>query len=279
MAVESVLITGASSGIGLHLAHEFARNGHPLVLVAPDAAELDRLAIGIGNDFGVDVLPVACDLRQPDATDYIASRLGGRHIDILVNNAGHGQRGQFWTVPLERHLSIVQLNIEAVLRLTARFLPPMLERGRGRIMNTASVAGFEPGPLLAVYHASKAFVLSFSEALAQELDGSPVTVTALCPGPTDTDFFTKADMLHSRAFQEAKVMAPQDVARAGYEGVMQGDPVVVPGMGNKALVFARRLLPEMTQARMNEKLYQDAAPDKRTRTRGDIERGADHGGH
>src|SRR5204862_2973901 len=118
----------------------------------------------------------------------------GEAVEILVNNAGHGFRGNWWQIPVQQDISMVALNIEAVLRLTKLFLPPMLQRGRGRILNTASIAGFQPGPLLATYHATKAFVLSWSEALAIELEKQPITVTALCPGATDTDFFPKADM-------------------------------------------------------------------------------------
>jgi short-subunit dehydrogenase len=147
----------------------------------------------------------------------------------------------------------------------------MLSRNRGRIMNTASVAGFEPGPLLAVYHASKAFVLSFSEGLATELENTPITVTALCPGPTDTDFFPKADMLDTRAFQKADVMAPQDVAEIGYKAFMKGDRTVVTGGMNKALVWARRILTESAQAKVNEKFYEEVKPEQQKRHRGDIE--------
>jgi uncharacterized protein len=273
MHPETALITGASSGIGLHLAREFAAHRHRVVLVAPDAGELVGIADAIEREFDVSAIAIPCDLEREDAADLIARQLDQQacEVDILVNNAGHGQKGRFWELPVERHLSVLRLNVEAVLRMTARLLPPMLLRRRGRIMNTASVAGFEPGPLLAVYHASKAFVLSFSEALALELDGSGVSVTALCPGPTDTDFFIKADMLGTRAFQQAQLMAPQEVARAGYEALMAGDRIVVPGAANKALVFARRFLPEMAQARMHEKLYEELPVDKRGRTRGDVE--------
>ena len=191
------------------------------------------------------------------------------YIDILVNNAGFSQRGKFWEIPIEHEISMLRLNIEAVLRLTKLFLPLMLRRHHGRVLNVASVAGFEPGPLFAVYHASKAFVLSLSEALATELEGTGVTATALCPGPTDTDLFERSGTLSARMFQKVNLMAPQDVAKAGYEGLMAGERVVVPGVANKIIVFSRRLLPEATLAKMTEKLYVDT-PD-RTRKRGDKE--------
>ncbi len=271
MNTETTLITGASSGIGLHLAHEFAKHGHPLVLVAPDDAELRRVAAELGQAHGVEVQTVAKDLRQAEAVDELAAQLEGRTVEILVNNAGHGQKGKAWEIPLEEDVSMLRLNVEAVVRLTKRFLPAMVGRGRGRILNTASVAGFEPGPGYAVYSSTKAFVLSYSEALATELEETGVTVTALCPGPTDTDFFPKADLMGTRAFQQANLMAPQDVAEAGYKALMAGDRVIVPGLANKAMVFARRFLPESAQAKFNAALTDDVPEDQQKRDRGDVE--------
>ncbi|MBV9998283.1 MAG: SDR family oxidoreductase [Verrucomicrobia bacterium] len=271
MSKETTLITGASSGIGLHLAKEFARHGHPLVLVAPVEAELQAVASDLRGSHNVDVRVIATDLREADSETAIRQGVGDRAVDILVNNAGHGKKGKAWEIPLEEDLSMVRLNVEAVLRLTKMFLPPMVERGHGRILNTASVAGFEPGPGYAIYAATKAFVLSYSESLATELKDTGVTLTALCPGPTDTDFFTKADMMGTRAFQEAQLMAPQDVAETAYKALMSGDRVIVPGLSNKALVFARRFLPESAQAKLNEMLTDDAPPEKQKRDRGDME--------
>ncbi len=272
---QTTLITGASSGIGLHLAHEFARHGHPLVLVAPVESELEEIAAHMRTAHGVDAHVIAKDLERPEAAQEIFDHLGrsGISTDILVNNAGHGQKGKFWEIPLERDLSMLRLNIEAVVRLTKLFLPLLIVR-KGRILNTASVAGFEPGPGLAVYHATKAFVLSLSESLATELDDTGVTVTALCPGPTDTDFFPKANMTETVAFQKANLMAPQDVASAGYKALMSGTRVVVTGAANKAMVFSRHLIPESAQAMMNEKLYEDVDPEEHQRERGDVERKA-----
>src|ERR1041385_1673920 len=168
----------------------------------------------------------------------------------------------------------LRLNIEAVLRLTKYFLPPMVQRRRGRILNVGSIAGFNPGPLLSVYHATKAFVNSWSEALATELKDNDcgVTVTTLCPGPTDTDFFPKAGMVETRAFQKASVSAPQDVAKAGYEGLMKGELFVVPGMMNKALVASRRILSDGAQASLNEAFYKKVPPEDQKRERGDFEK-------
>ena len=270
---EPALITGASSGIGLHLAREFARHGHPVILVAPVQSELDEVAAAIRADFEVPAHAFAQDLREEQAVEKLFEQITttGLLPGILVNNAGLGRRGRFWKIPLVEDLSMIRLNIEAVVRLTKRTLPILLERGRGRVLNTASVAGFEPGPLFAVYHATKAFVLSFSESLATELADTPVTVTALCPGPVDTDFFPKADMIDTGAFQKAQVLAPQEVAEAGYKALMAGERVVVPGLANKALAFSRRVLPEAAQAKINEKLYERTGPDERKRERGDVE--------
>lgn len=272
---ERALITGSSSGIGLALAREFARHQHPLVLTAPVESELQAIALELRRAHGVEVQTFAANLEEPSAAERIfnaAQNAGG--VDILVNDAGLGQRGRFWEIPIERDISIIRVNIEAVVRLTKLFLPPMVSRNHGRILNVASIAGFEPGPLLAVYHASKAFVLSFSEALGTELDETDVTVTALCPGATDTDFFSKAGMEETRVFQEGNVMAPDEVAEKGYAALMRGDRVYVPGAMNRTLVFSRRVMTEGAQASLNEKFYENA--DEHKRDRGDIEHESRH---
>lgn len=274
---ETVLITGASSGIGYELAREFARHGHDLVLVAPVAPELLDVASRLGAEYHVNVKPIAADLRSELAADDIFAEVAasGLSVQILVNNAGLGRRGHFWDISLEDDISMIRLNIEAGVRLTKRFLPAMLATRRGRILNTASIAGFEPGPMLAVYHATKAFMLSWSEALATELEDTGVTLTVVCPGPVDTDFFTKADMVDTRVFQKGKVMAPQEVAKTAYEALMKGERLIVPGASNKALVFGRRFLTESAQAKMNEKMYAETDPGERQRERGDIEHEAE----
>ena len=221
---------------------------------------------------------IAKNLELPESAQEIFDEVSAENlpVEILVNNAGHGFRGKWWELSIEQDISMVQLNIEAPLRLTKLFLQPMLARGRGSILNTASIAGFEPGPLLAVYHATKAFVLSWSEALAIELSGTPITVTALCPGATDTDFFIKAQMIETRAFQKWNVMAPQEVAKAGYEGLMNRELFVVPGGVNKAMVAARRVLSESVQAKFNKMLYEPVPAAEQKRHRGDFEKAARH---
>src|SRR4051812_23011508 len=273
MNTETALITGASSGIGLHLAHEFAKHGHPVVLVAPVESELREVAAHMKSHHGVEARVIAKDLEQPGAAQEIYTELAGAgvEVEILVNNAGHGFYGKWWEQPIEHDLSMVRLNIEAALRLTKLFLPPMVRRGRGRILNTASVVGFMPGPLQNTYSATKAFVLSWSEALATELEETSITVTALCPGATDTDFFEKAGSENMKARQSENVMAPQDVAKEGYEALMNGELFVVTGAANKAMIAARRILPVSTQAKMNKLQHEEAAPEDRTHHRGEKE--------
>ncbi len=192
-------------------------------------------------------------------------------IDILCNNAGHGFHARWWELPIEKDLSMIRLNIEAVMRLTKLFLPPMVQRNRGRILNTASVAGFMPGPLQATYYATKAFVLSWSEALASELDDTDISVTALCPGVTDTDFFPKGGAEDIKARQSSNVMSPQDVAKEGYNALMDEELFVIPGAANKAMIATRRILPVTTQAKMNKKMNSDVPPGKATHERGEKE--------
>jgi short-subunit dehydrogenase len=277
MKTETVLITGAASGIGLALAKEFANHGHDLVLTSRVDSELTDVAAELTSKHQIDVGTLAFDLEQSDAPKQLFDSIQREDmgIDILVNNAGLGYLGKFWELPIENQLSIIRVNIEAVVRLTHLFLPQMINRNSGRVLNTASVAGFEPGPLLAVYHASKAFVLSFTEALAVELEETKITVTALCPGATDTDFFPKAGMLDTKAFQKGPVMAPQEVAELAYKALMRGDRTVVAGGANKAMVFARRFMTEGAQAKMNKKFYERAKPAQQKRQRGDFERKAE----
>ncbi|HEX5222223.1 MAG TPA: SDR family oxidoreductase [Verrucomicrobiae bacterium] len=259
MKRETALITGASSGIGLALATEFARNGHALVLTAPHHDQLEKVAAQITKQHDVEVAIIEKDLTKPDAAEQIFRELRAAHtsVGILVNDAGIGQHGRFAETPIERDIAIVRLNIEATLRLTKLFLQNLQTHRDARILNVASIAGFEPGPLLAVYHASKAFVLSFSEALAIELEDTEITVTALCPGATDTDFFRKADMTETRIYKKGKLMPADTVAAGAYQALLRGDSIYVPGPANKVLVFVRRLTSAPLQARMNQRFYEE----------------------
>jgi short-subunit dehydrogenase len=251
------LVTGASGGIGYELARILARHGYDLVLVARSADKLAALAERLELDHGIQVRAIAKDLARPDAAAEIHQWLAaeGLTVDVLVNNAGMGLLGKFAEIGIEGDVEMLRLNVEAPTLLTRLLLPSMLERGSGRILNLASTAGFQPGPLMAVYYATKAYVLSFSEALANELAGTGVTVTALAPGPTETGFSSRAGSEQSRLFQGA-TMDARTVAEAGYAALMAGKPVVVPGFRNRILAFGVRLVPRrvVTQIarRMNE---------------------------
>ena len=241
----TALVTGASSGIGLELATLLARSRHDLVVVARNRDRLEAVAGGLREEFGVAVTVLAKDLAGPAAPAGIAGELSasGTVVDILVNNAGLGVYGPFAKTPIEKELETIQLNVAALTHLTKLFLPGMLERRRGRILNVASTAAFQPGPLMAVYYATKAYVLSFSEALTNETAGTGVTVTTLCPGPTLTDFQRRAGFGNVPLLKSPLVMSAADAARAGYEGMMRGRRLVIPGAINKTLVQALRVTP------------------------------------
>jgi short-subunit dehydrogenase len=200
----TALLTGASSGIGYELAKLFAQDHYNLVLVARSAGELTQLADELQREHSISAKPIALDLTAVPAPQFLFDQLQreGIAVDILVNNAGYGKFGEFAKIPLEESLGQIQLNVIALTHLTKLFLGPMLERRAGKIMNVASTAGFQPGPLMAVYYATKAYVISFSEALANEVSGSGVTVTCLCPGVTDTGSGTRRHREH-HALQEA----------------------------------------------------------------------------
>jgi short-subunit dehydrogenase len=252
----AALVTGASGGIGLALAEQFAENGHDVVLVARSAARLVEVGRELEDRYGVRSTILPGDLADPEAPRTLAQSVTekGLVVDFLVNNAGFGLRGAFAETDIERELEMIQVNITALTHLTKLFLPSMLERGRGGVLNVASTAAFAPGPGIAVYSASKSYVLLFSEALAAELEGTGVSVTALCPGSTRTRFAATAGMESSRLFRSGKVMEAGPVARAGYEGLMKGKPVVVTGLQNRLLVQSMRVSPRRMVARIAKAL-------------------------
>ena len=240
------LITGASAGIGAELARVFAAHGHDLVVVARRAVELQTLAAELQRAHGVDVAVRAMDLARREAPAELHAAIddAGLEIGILVNNAGFGTYGEFATTDLSLELEMLQLNVATLTALTKLFLPDMLTRGGGRILNVASTAAFQPGPLMAAYYASKAYVLSLTEALAAELRGSGVTATALCPGPTRSEFQARAGMAGVRLASAGPfLMDARTVAELGYRGLLRGRAVVVPGLVNKLGVLSVRLLP------------------------------------
>ncbi|HEX8285262.1 MAG TPA: SDR family oxidoreductase [Pyrinomonadaceae bacterium] len=232
----TALVTGASGGIGEELARLFAADGHSLVLVARSRDKLERLAGELQQKHNVSARVLAADLARPESPREIFDELqsAGVQVDALVNNAGFGSYGLFAETDLRQELELLQVNVVALTHLTKLFLPPMLARRRGYVMNVASTASFQPGPLMAVYYASKAYVLSLSEALANECGGTGVRVSALCPGPTETGFVAAAGMGDSKLFDRA-VMDARTVAVAGYRGLLAGEAVVIPGFRNNFL--------------------------------------------
>ena len=254
---QTALITGASSGIGYELTKRFAQEGYDLVMVARSEEPLRRCAAALQAASGVSTTVIAMDLARPSAPGELARQLeaAGRSIDVLINNAGFGAHGPFAETDLAVELEMVQVNVVAVMELTKRLLPGMLERRRGMILNVASTAAFQPGPLMAVYYATKAYLLSFSEALANELRGTGVSVTALCPGPTRTSFQQRSGMEHSRLMSGA-LMEAEAVARCGYEGLMRRKVVVIPGWKNRLLAFGVRLLPRSVVTRAVRRLQE-----------------------
>lgn len=247
----TALVTGASGGIGYELARLCAADGYDLVLVARDEAALARAAGELTAGRTIAARVVAADLARPDAPGEVAEMLAadGVAVDLLVNNAGIGAYGPFAASDLATQLALLRLNVVALTELTGRFLPGMLARRSGTILNVASTAAFLPGPLMATYYASKAYVLSFSEALAEEVRGTGVTVTALCPGPTRTDFHRQAAMRDSRMLRYRLAMDAAAVARAGYRGMQRGRRVVVPGRANWLMTQAVRAAPRALLAR------------------------------
>ena len=251
----TALITGASSGIGLELAKLFARSGHNLVLVARSKDSLDALAEGLVREHGVAVRVIPKDLSDPTAPRELYAELAEHSIpiEVLVNNAGFGLRGPFAESDLDEQLEMLRVNVVAVTHLTRLFVSDMVGRGKGKILNLGSTAGLVPGPLMAVYYATKAYVLSFSQALSIELAGSGVTVTALIPGATRTGFADRAGTSESRLFRGA-TMDAEAVAGIGYRGLMQGKAIVVPGLRNRALAFGTHLAPQRVLSQIARRL-------------------------
>lgn len=251
------LVTGATMGIGYELAKLFAKDGYNLIIVARTEEDLQQRAQEFSQEYNVEVIPIAKDLFKPDAPfelyDEIKSK--GLLVDVLVNDAGQGQYGLFVESDIHRYLEIIQLNVNALTVLTHLFLKDMVARNQGKILQVASVASELPGPWQAVYHATKAYVLHLTEGLIRELKDSNVTMTALQPGATETDFFNKADMLESKVM-DSKMSDPAQVAKDGYEALLKGDDKVVSGFKNKALVASANVIPDTALAAQMEKMQE-----------------------
>jgi short-subunit dehydrogenase len=253
------LITGASSGIGYELAKLFAKDGYNLAIVGRDGAALQHKA-GEFSQHGVEVKIFVKDLFNRDEVFSLCEEVKAENlrIDVLVNDAGQGLYGEFKDNDIERELKIIDLNIVALTILTKHFVKEMVSRNSGKILNLASIASTTPGPWQAVYHATKAYVLSLTEAIREEIKDTEVTITALMPGVTDTDFFNKAGMQNSKAVQDKTAMAsPADVAKDGYDALMAGDDKVVSGIKNKLQVAMSSVTPDATLAHM---VYEQQKP-------------------
>jgi len=257
------LITGGTSGIGYELAKIFAKNGHNLILVSRDEADLTITR----NEFlemGVDAVIIPKDLFDKQSPFELYTEICEKNydVDILVNNAGQGQYGEFSDTNIYRELSIIQLNISSLVVLTKLFLQDMIKKGRGKILNLSSIASKTPGPLHSVYHGTKAFVQSFTQAIAEEVKDKGITITALLPGATDTDFFNKADMQQSKVVKEGKLDDASIVAQHGYDALMNGESMVVSGFKNKVKVAMSNVLSDK-KAAQNMKKEQETVPEKK----------------
>jgi uncharacterized protein len=242
--MRTALITGASSGIGRELAVCFARDGINLVLVARNESKLQELADQLQTQYKIQAKVMPKNLEDMGSVQalYLELKTAGFHIDYLVNNAGFGVYGNFLETDLDQELRMIDLNVKSLTYLTKLFVPEMVKQGKGGVLNVASTAAFQPGPLMAVYYATKAYVLSFTEALENELRGTGVNVTALCPGPTLTGFGDRANLGNSRLFQLG-VMDAKTVAEIGYAGFRNGKRIVIPGLKNRLLANSVRFAP------------------------------------
>jgi uncharacterized protein len=240
-----VLVTGASGGIGEELARQLAAKGYDLILVARTQSKLETLAKDLLGKYNIRAATIALDLSSHTATQDILKHLEAQQlkVDVLVNNAGFGEYGEFATSDPVKQEQMLNLNIVTLTMLTRALLPKMLENKWGRVMNVASTAAFMPGPLMSVYYATKAYVLSFSEAIAEELKGTGVTVTTLCPGPTETGFQARADMQDSKLVKGRNLMGVAEVVKQGLEGLERGQSVVIPGLMNQMQALFPRFLP------------------------------------
>jgi uncharacterized protein len=256
---EYAVVTGGTSGIGYELAKLLARNGYNLILVARTESDLTRVAEEFRQQYGVQVAIITKDLFDVEQAFalYDEVRMLDVPVEILVNDAGQGQYGEFVDTDIRRELDIIQLNISSLVVITKLFVRDMVASGHGRIMNLSSIAGKLPGPWQSVYHGTKAFVQSFTEAIRSELKDTGVTVTALLPGATDTDFFNKADMNSSKIVQEGELADAEGVAKDGYRALMSGDDMVISGMKNKIQVAMSNITPD---AKVADKLKKQQEP-------------------
>jgi len=255
---KTALITGASSGIGYELSKVFAKNGYNLVLVSRNTEKLKIISEEIKKQHDIQVKVIPKDLCKSPAPQELYDEVAadGINIDVLVNNAGIGTYGKFTDSSTEKHMDLIQLNITSLTMLCKLFGTDMVKNGSGRILNVASTAAFQAGPLMSTYYASKAYVLMLSEALKNELKQDNVTVTVLCPGPTQTEFFKRNDMIGTKLERSPYIMSAAKVAEIGFSGLLKGKTIVIPGLINKLLAFSVRLTPRRVVTAITSSLNQ-----------------------
>jgi short-subunit dehydrogenase len=260
---QCALVTGASSGIGLELARLLAKDGYDLILVARNEQDLNSVSDELSSANNIKVTVIRKDLFERNAAFelYDLLKAKGLKVDILVNDAGQGLYGEFANTDIRRELDIIQLNICSLVVLTKLFLKDMLQRNSGRILNLSSIASKMPGPWQSVYHGTKAFVRSFTEAVGAEIKDSAVSITALLPGATETDFFHKAGMEDAKNIKDKKLADAAEVAKDGYDAMMRGDDMVISGLKNKVQVAMGNLMPDATVASMVDKQQEPSSDE------------------
>ena len=253
--METVLITGASSGIGYEFSKLFAEKGYSLVITARREKKLTELK-EMYPENKIEV--ISCDLGSETGAEYLYNEVKKRGIkvDILINNAGFGLFGEFYETDIEKEKKMIDLNIKALVELSKYFLQEMLEKNSGKILNVASIAAFQPGPYMSVYYASKSFVLSFTEALRNEVRNTGVGVSALCPGPVETEFEKSSELTKSKLFTKLKPVTAEKVAYAGYKGLMKNRAVIIPGFFNKVAVTAGAVVPTGLKVNIARKIQE-----------------------
>lgn len=267
----TALITGASSGIGYSMADILAKEGWDLVIVGRSMGTLAEMRGRLSSENGVTVTVVEADLSSDGSSQKVFDAVAeaGITVDYLINCAGIGDFGKFANSDLKKQEDMVHINDLALVSMTGLFLPGMIERGSGRILNVSSIAAFQPGPMMSIYFASKAFVLSFTEALAVELKGTGVKISALCPGPTDTPFLTKAGQTEQNMYKKSSCVTPDKVAAYGLRMAAKDKVVIVCGFGPKLMIFAERLVPRAFTRWVVYKLHIKPSPEARKKAKGD----------
>ena len=252
------LITGASGGIGYEFARLFAQDSYNLILIARNEEKLCKIASELEEKYNIYVRVMPKDLSIPSVPDEIfqETEREGLKINTLINNAGFGTNGFFLETDLQKQLEMIQVNISSLTHLTYLYAKKMASDAGGKIINVASTAAFQPGPLMAVYYASKAYVLSFSEALSNEFNKDNISVTALCPGPTGSDFFKQAEMSGVEVTRVSNIMSAEEAAKEGYNAMKEKRSVVIPGLQNKVAAFGTRFLPRFLTARIVRKIQE-----------------------